>query len=65
LRRSSAKLTDCDGENSETDSALDFARDCGYVTSDEHAELTAMGTEIGRMLGAMIQNPKKFLLTDL
>jgi four helix bundle protein len=60
-----AKLTDCDGENSETDSALDFARDCGYVTSDEHAELTAMGTEIGRMLGAMIQNPKKFLLTDL
>jgi four helix bundle protein len=60
-----AKLTDSDGENSETDSALDFARDCGYVTSDEHAELTAMGTEIGRMLGAMIQNPKKFLLTDL
>jgi four helix bundle protein len=60
-----AKLTDCDGENSETDSALDFARDCGSVTSDEHAELTAMGTEIGRMLGAMIQNPKKFLLTDL
>src|SRR5688572_7048276 len=35
-----AKLTDCDGENSETDSALDFARDCGYVTIDEHAELS-------------------------
>ena len=26
-----AKLTDCDGENSETDSALDFALDCGYI----------------------------------
>ena len=26
-----SKLTDCDGENSETDSSLDFARDCGYV----------------------------------
>ena len=26
-----SKLTDCDGENSETDSALDFARDCGYI----------------------------------
>lgn len=23
------KLTDCDGENAETDSSLDFARDCG------------------------------------
>jgi four helix bundle protein len=27
-----SKLTDCDGENSETDSSLDFAKDCGYVT---------------------------------
>jgi four helix bundle protein len=26
-----SKLTDCDGENSETDSSLDFARDCGYL----------------------------------
>lgn len=25
------KLTDCDGENSETDSSLDFARDCKYI----------------------------------
>src|SRR5438874_12949240 len=24
-----SKLTDCDGENGETDSSLDFARDCG------------------------------------
>ena len=24
-----SKLTDCDGENSETDSSLDFARQCG------------------------------------
>jgi four helix bundle protein len=32
-----SKLTDCDGENSETDSSLDFARDCGYITVDSHA----------------------------
>ena len=25
------KLTDCDGENSETDSSLDFAKVCGYL----------------------------------
>jgi four helix bundle protein len=24
-----SKLTDCDGENSETDASLDFAKDCG------------------------------------
>jgi four helix bundle protein len=26
-----SKLTDCDGENSETDSSLDFAKHCGYI----------------------------------
>ncbi len=31
-----SKLTDCDGENSETDTSLDFARDCGYLTPDDH-----------------------------
>jgi four helix bundle protein len=28
-----SKLTDSDGENSETDTSLDFARDCGYISS--------------------------------
>ena len=31
-----SKLTDSDGENSETDSSLDFARDCEYISIDEH-----------------------------
>ena len=31
-----SKLTDCDAENSETDTSLDFARDCGYVSNEEH-----------------------------
>jgi four helix bundle protein len=31
-----SKLTDCDGENSETDTSLDFARDCSYISADEH-----------------------------
>ena len=34
-----SKLSDCDGENSETDSALDFAKDCGYISQGEHWEL--------------------------
>src|SRR5438552_3943375 len=31
-----SKLTDSDGENSETDSSLDFAKDCGYTSAGEH-----------------------------
>jgi four helix bundle protein len=58
-----AKLTDCDGENSETDSSLDFARDCGYIEEQQHAELAGLTSEIGKMLGAMIKRPENFLLT--
>jgi four helix bundle protein len=56
------KLTDCDGENSETDSSLDFAMDCCYITADEHKSLTGQTTEIGKMLGSMINNPDSFLI---
>src|SRR5947207_10762530 len=34
-----SKLTDCDGENGETDSSLDFALTCKYITADQHARL--------------------------
>lgn len=56
-----SKLTDCDGENGETESSLDFALDCGYVTEEQHAQWVACNREIGRMLGAMISNPHPFL----
>ena len=59
-----SKLTDCDGENSETDSSLDFARDCGYITTAQHAEMVGLSTEIGKMLGSMIKNPAPFVLSD-
>jgi four helix bundle protein len=58
-----SKLTDCDGENSETDSSLDFAKDCGYITPEQHSELTCQIGEVGAMLGSMIVRPSKFLLT--
>jgi len=57
-----SKLTDCDGENSETDTSLDFARDCAYITVEVHKELTNMCQEIGKMLGAMIRQPQSFLI---
>jgi four helix bundle protein len=55
-----SKLTDCDGENSETDTSLDFAKDCKYITATDHKKLTTLCDEIGRMLGAMIKDPEKF-----
>ena len=57
-----SKLTDCDAENSETDTSLDFARDCGYIAADEHLELVSQCDEVGRMLGEMLRRPEKFLL---
>jgi four helix bundle protein len=51
-----SKLTDCDGENSETDSSLDFAKDCGCIDEERHQTLTTKNREIGRMLGSMMKN---------
>jgi len=50
-----SKLTDCDGENSETDSSLDFAKQCGYISPEQHHALTGKCAAIGRMLGGMIK----------
>jgi len=58
------KLTDCDGENSETDSSLDFAKDCRYITETQHMELTSLSRLIGKMLGSMLKNPRSFLSPD-
>ena len=58
-----SKLTDCDGENSETDTSLDFALDCKYITKAKHLELTALNREIGRMLGSMLNSPQNFLIS--
>jgi four helix bundle protein len=57
-----SKLTDCDGENSETDSSLDFAKDCGYIPESQHMKLSELNREVGRMLGSMINNPEPFLI---
>ncbi len=57
-----SKLTDCDGECNETDSSLDFAKDCRYITEEHHHTLTELNREVGRMLGSMISNPEPFLI---
>ena len=57
-----SKLSDCDGKNSETDTWLDYANDCGYMDAKKHEELTAEVKQIGKMFGSMLRNPKPFLL---
>ena len=46
-----SKLTDCDGENNETDTSLDFANDSGYITNEQHASLVGMNTVLLRPRG--------------
>ena len=58
------KLTDCDGENAETETSLDFALDCGYITEESHKNLILQNREVGKMLGSMIKNPMPFILTS-
>jgi four helix bundle protein len=57
-----SKLTDCDDENGETDSWLDFAYSCGYLSSECFERLSQQCKQIGNMLGAVLRNPKQFLL---
>jgi len=54
-----SKLTDSDGENSETDTWLDFA--CKYLEESDHARLTERCISVGKMLGSMLNNPTPFL----
>lgn len=69
-----SKLTDCDGlrlvkaygserENNETDSSLDFAKACGYISAAQHQELTRKCSEVGRMLGGMITKADSFTIS--
>ncbi len=54
------KLTDSDGENSETDVWLDFALECKYITKETYNPLHSECIEIGKLINFMINNPDKF-----
>jgi four helix bundle protein len=59
-----SKLTDADGENSETGTWLDFAKDCGYIPNEDHVRLSSKCKEVGAMLGNMLKNPAPFLINS-
>ena len=55
------KVSDADGENSETIVWLEFALANGYIALEEQQELELIPEEVGRMLNSMLENPEKFL----
>ena len=54
------KLTDSDGEATETQVWLDFAFDCGYMSKNNRDRLTAGYEQVGKMLGRMMKEPTRF-----
>jgi hypothetical protein len=52
-----SKLADADGEATETQVWLDFARDCKYLPVEKCTALVKEYEEVGRMLGSMMATP--------
>lgn len=55
-----SKLTDSDAENSETQVWLQFAKSCGYISTDIETDFNIKSEEIGKLINYMIDNPGKF-----
>jgi four helix bundle protein len=55
-----SKMTDADGEATETAIWLDFALDAGYIDINTNNILQERYNEIGRMLNSMALHPEKF-----
>jgi four helix bundle protein len=56
-----SKITDADGEASETIVWINFAFDCKYINIEQKENLLKKYEEVGKMLGSMANNPEKFL----
>ncbi len=55
-----SKMSDADGEGTETQVWIEFAFACGYVSTELHSRWIRGYEEIGRMLGSMIAHPERF-----
>ena len=60
-RNFTSKISDADGEASETIVWIDFSHTCGYIDFQTHESLIEAYREIGSMLGSMGNNPEKFV----
>jgi four helix bundle protein len=55
-----SKLTDADGEQSETQHWIEVAVDCSYLNKEAASKLIAQCESIGKMLGSMINKSSLF-----
>lgn len=55
-----SKLTDCDAENGETQTWLEFAVACEYISDEQFHILYEKSNEVSKLLNYMILNPEKF-----
>ena len=55
-----SKMTDADGEGTETQVWIDFAAACGYISTELQQKWRSGYEEVGRMLGGMIAHPERF-----
>jgi four helix bundle protein len=55
-----SKLSDGDGENSETQVWLAFAFTCKYIDQPTFQRLTILSEEVGKLIGHMMKNPHQF-----
>ena len=58
-----SKLTDCDAENGESQTWLEFALAFDYISKDTFNGLYNQSIEVSKLLNYMILNPKKFGLS--
>ena len=56
-----SKLSDADTENAETQTWLDFALACNYISQEKYRQLFDKSEEIAKLLTYMMSNPEKFL----
>src|SRR3990172_3840052 len=60
-----SKLTDADAEQMETQHWLGIAASCGYLTTEQEANLRGQLREIGRMINAMMAKAHLFCGQDM
>ncbi|MDA3820121.1 MAG: four helix bundle protein [Candidatus Delongbacteria bacterium] len=54
------KLTDSLGEEYETETWLDYSRDCQYIDNSTREKILSGYNEVRKILISMINNPQKF-----
>ena len=55
-----SKLSDGDAENAETQVWLGFSFKCKYIEEVKFNELIDLSLQVGKLIGDMMKNPKKY-----